>query len=159
LGLSLKLDPRCLDRVLNSVSTFCYYIAHPAHFSFMFLQPIISSKSLLLLFYELPIEKLFFNRSRADPYSPLSSHQYCKFLFSIWTINFCCKIKYTNSKGYCSYCTYENVVDQCVSRKSNLEHFNWCGLQHSCSVNIFCQRDNQSSCPEDADSCWFGAAL
>jgi hypothetical protein len=94
---------RCLDRVLNSaqytwnrvlnsVPASCYYIAHPVHFFFIFLQLTISSKSPLLLLQEFPTGNLFFDRSRADPYSSLSSHQRCKF-FSIWTINFCCKIK------------------------------------------------------------------
>jgi hypothetical protein len=44
IGLNLKLVPDIWDRVLNSVPAFCYYIAHPAHFSFIFLQPTISSK-------------------------------------------------------------------------------------------------------------------
>jgi hypothetical protein len=61
----------------------------------------------------------FFDRSRADPYSPLSSHQHCK-CFSIWTIIFSVKLKYTNSSVYCLYYRDENVVDQCVSRRSNL---------------------------------------
>jgi hypothetical protein len=77
--------------------------------------------------------------------------------FSIWTIKFCYKIKYNNSRVYCSYCTDENVADQCVSQRSNLEHFNWCVLRHSCRVHIFCRRDNQSSWPKEAYSCWFGA--
>jgi hypothetical protein len=77
-----------LQRLLAS----CYYIAHSVHFFFIFLQLIISSKSSLLLLQELPTGNLFFDRFIADPYSPLSSHQHCKF-FSIWTVNFCCKIK------------------------------------------------------------------
>jgi hypothetical protein len=89
---SLKLGPDIWDRVLNSVPAFCYYIVHPTPFSFIFLQPTISSKSSLLLLQELPTGNLFFDRSRADPYSPLSSHQHCN-VFSISTINFCYKIK------------------------------------------------------------------
>jgi hypothetical protein len=81
IGPSLKLGPGIWDRVLNSVPAFCYYIAHPALFSFIFLQPNISSKSPLLLLQELPTGNLFFDRSRADPYSPLSSHQHCNFFF------------------------------------------------------------------------------
>jgi hypothetical protein len=92
LRLNLKLGPRCLDGVLNSVSAFCYYIAHPAHFSFIFFQPTISLKSSLLLFYELPTENLFFDRSRADPYSLLSSHQYCKFFFLFGLLIFIIKL-------------------------------------------------------------------
>jgi hypothetical protein len=92
LRLSLKLDPDIWDQVLNSVPISCYYIVHQTSFSFIFFQPTISSKSSLLLLQELPTEIIFFDRSRADPYSPLSSHQYYKF-FSIWTINFYCKIK------------------------------------------------------------------
>jgi hypothetical protein len=141
---SFQLGPDIWDRVLNSVSASCYYIAHPAHFSFIFIQSTISSKSSLLVLQELPTKNLFFNRSRADLYSPLSSHQHCKF-FSIWTINFCCKIKYTNSKAYCSYCRDKNIADQCVSRRSNPEHFNRRGLRQSCRVHIFYRRDNQSS--------------
>jgi hypothetical protein len=92
LRLSLKLSPRCLDRVLNSVPAFYYYITHPAHFFFIFLQPTISSKTSLLLFYELPTENLYFDRSRADPYSPLSSHQYCKFFFLFGLLFFAVKL-------------------------------------------------------------------
>jgi hypothetical protein len=81
IGPSLKLGPDIWDRVLNSVPVFCYYIAYPAHFFFIFLQPTISSKSPLLLLQELPTGNLFFDRSRADPYSPLSSHQHCNKLW------------------------------------------------------------------------------
>jgi hypothetical protein len=140
---------RCLDRVLNSaqytwnrilnsVPASCYYIAHPVHFFFIFFQLTISLKSLLLLLQELLTGNLFFDRSRADPYSPLSSHQRFKFFFSI-------KLKYTNSRVYRSYCRDENIADQCVSRRSNLENFNRHGLRYSCCVHIFCRRGNQSS--------------
>jgi hypothetical protein len=78
---SLKLSPDSWDRVLRFVPAFCYYIAHPTPFSFIFIQPTISSKSSLLMLQEFPTENLFFDRSRADPYSPLSSHQHCKFFF------------------------------------------------------------------------------
>jgi hypothetical protein len=81
LGPSLKLDSGFWDRVLNSVPTSYYYIVLPAHFSFIFLQPTIFSKSLLLLLQELPTESVFLDRSRTDLYSPLSSHQYCKIFF------------------------------------------------------------------------------
>jgi hypothetical protein len=155
IGPSLKLSPHIWDRVLNSVPTFCYYIAHPAPFSFMFLQPIISSKSSLLLLQELPTGNLFFDRSRADPYSPLSSHQHCNF-FLFRLLIFAVKLKYTNIRVYRSYCRDDNVADQCVSRRSNPEHFSRHGLWYSCHVQIFCRRDNQSSWLEETDSCWFG---
>jgi hypothetical protein len=132
LGLSFKLD------------LSCYYIAHPAHFSFVFLQPTISSKSSLLLLQELPTEKLFFDRSGADSYSPLPSHQHCKFFFLFGLLFVAIKLKYTNSRVYYSYSRDENVADQYVSRRSNPEHFNWRRLRHSCRVHIFCRRDNQS---------------
>jgi hypothetical protein len=66
---------KILQQKLNLVPTFCYYIAYPAHFSFIFFQPTISSKSSLLLLQELPTGNLFFDRSKTDPYSPLSSYQ------------------------------------------------------------------------------------
>jgi POT family len=37
----------------------------------------------LLLLQELSTENLFFDRFKADLYSPLSSHQHCKIFFSI----------------------------------------------------------------------------
>jgi hypothetical protein len=42
---------------------------------------------------EFPTENLFFDRSRADPYSPLSSHQYCKGFFLFGLLNFAIKLK------------------------------------------------------------------
>jgi hypothetical protein len=71
---------------------FCYYIAHAVYFSFIFFQPIISLKSPLLLLYELSTEILFFDGSRADPYSPLSSHQYFKFFFLFELLIFVVKL-------------------------------------------------------------------
>jgi hypothetical protein len=65
----------------------------PFSFSSFFFQPTISSKTSLLLLQELPTKIFFFDRSKTDPYSSLSSHQHCKFFFSIWNIIFCCKIK------------------------------------------------------------------
>jgi hypothetical protein len=52
----------------------------------------------LLLLQELPTGNLFFNRSRADPYSPLSSHEHCKFFFLFGLLIFAVKLKYTNSR-------------------------------------------------------------
>jgi hypothetical protein len=89
---------RCLDRVLNSVPASCHYITHPVHFLFIFLQLTISSKSSLLLLQELPTENLFFDISRTDPYSPLSSHQRCKFVFLFGLLFFAVKLKYPNSR-------------------------------------------------------------
>jgi hypothetical protein len=123
IGSSLKLGPDIWDRVLNSVPAFCYYIAHPVPFSFIFLQPTISSKSSLLLLQELPTENLFFDRSRADPYLPLLSHQHCNF-FLFRLLIFAVKLKHTNCRVY---------------------HLNRHGLRYSCRVHIFCRRDNQSS--------------
>jgi hypothetical protein len=76
LRLSLKLDPSIWDRVLNSVPTFCYYIVHPISFSFIFLQPVISSKTSLLLLQELLTENVFLDISIADPYSLLYVSSY-----------------------------------------------------------------------------------
>jgi hypothetical protein len=110
---------RSWDRILNSVSASWYYIVHAIHFSFIFFQLIISSKSSLLLLQEFPTESVFFNRYRADPYSSFSSHQYYNF-FLFGLLVFVIKLKYNNSIVYRSYCRDENVVDQCVSRRSNL---------------------------------------
>jgi hypothetical protein len=143
IGPSLKLGLDNWDRVLNSVPAFCYYIAHPVSFSFIFLQPTISSKSLLLLLQELPIEIYFLT----DPelirihHSHLINIVFFLFRLLIFTV----KLKYTNRRVYPSYCRDENIVDQCVSRRSNSEHFNKHGLRYSCRVHIFCRRDNQSS--------------
>jgi hypothetical protein len=157
IGSSLKLGPDIWDRVLNLVPAFCYYIAHPAHFSFIFLQSTISSKTPLLLLQELPTGNLFFDRSRANSYSPLLSHQHCNF-FLFRLLIFVVKLKHTNSRVYRSYCRDENIADQCVSRMSNPEHFNRHELRYSCRVHIFRRRDNQFSWLEEIDSCWFGAA-
>jgi hypothetical protein len=95
---------RCLDRVLNSaqyiwnrvlnsVPASCYYIIHPVHFFFIFLQLAISSKSSLLLLQELPTGKNYFS---TDPESIRIHHSRLinvVSFFSIWTINFYCKIK------------------------------------------------------------------
>jgi hypothetical protein len=124
IGPSLKLGPDIWVQILNSVPTFCYYIAHPAPFSFIILQPTISSKSSLLLLQELSTGNLFFDRSRADPYSPFSSHQHCNIFFLFRLLIFAVKLKYTNGRVYRSYYRDENVADQCVSRRSNPEHFN-----------------------------------
>jgi hypothetical protein len=157
IGPSLKLGPDIGDRVLNSVPTFCYYIAHLSPLSFIFLQPTISLKLSLLLLQEVPTRNLFFNRSRAGSYSPLSSHQHYNF-FLFQLLIFAVKLKYTNRRVYRLYCRDENVADQCVSRRSNPEHFNRHELRYSWCVHIFCRRDNQSSWLEEIDSCWFGAA-
>jgi hypothetical protein len=67
----------------------------------------------LLLLQELPTESVFFDRSRSDSYSPLFSHQYCKFFFLFGLLIFVVKLKYTNSRVYRLYCRDENIVDQC----------------------------------------------
>jgi hypothetical protein len=41
---------------------------------------------------ELPTENLFFDRSRTDPYSPLSSHQHCKGFFLFGLLIFAVKL-------------------------------------------------------------------
>jgi hypothetical protein len=109
LGPSFKLSPSIL-LLYSTPSTFL-------------LQPTISSKLSLLLLQELPIENLFFDRSRADPYSPLLSHQHCNF-FLFRLLIFAVKLKHTNCRVY---------------------HLNRHGLRYSCRVHIFCRRDNQSS--------------
>jgi hypothetical protein len=50
------------------------------------------------------------------------------FFFLFGLLFFTVKLKYNSSRVYCSYCRDENVADQCVLRRLNPEHFNWCGL-------------------------------
>jgi hypothetical protein len=83
LGPSFKLSPNFLliysnIQPLSSSSSFSQQFLQNRH--------CCCCKSFQLKFF-------FFDRSRADPYSPLSSHQHFKFFFSIWTIIFCSKIK------------------------------------------------------------------
>jgi hypothetical protein len=89
---------------------------------------VISSKSLLLLLQEFQTESVSFDRSSQNPYLPLSSHQYCMFLFLFGLLFFTVKLKYTNCRVYYSYCRDDNIADQCITRKSNPEHFNRRGL-------------------------------
>jgi hypothetical protein len=51
-------------------------------------------------------------------------------------MNFYCKIKYTNSRVYYSYCRDENIADQCVSQRSNPEHFNRFGLRSVLTIDV-----------------------
>jgi hypothetical protein len=134
LKQSFKLGPSIM-LLYNTSSTFLLHLPSAN----------ISSKSSLLLLQELPTGNLFFDRSRADLYSSLSSHQCCKFFFLFGLLIFAVKLKYANSRVYRSYCRDKNVADQCVSRRSNLENFNRHGLRYSCRVHIFCQQGNQSS--------------
>jgi hypothetical protein len=144
IGPSLKLSLDIWDRVLNSVPVFCYYIAHSTPFSFIFLQPTFSSKSPCCYCCKIFQLEIYFS---TDP-EPIRIHHsrliniVIFFLFRL--LIFAVKLKYTNSRVYRSYCRDENVADQCVSRRSNPEHFNRHGLRYSYRVHIFCRRDNQS---------------
>jgi hypothetical protein len=59
---------------------------------------------------------------------PLYSHQYCMFLFLFGLLIFIVKLKYTNNRVYHSYYRDDNIADQCISLRSNSEHFNRRGL-------------------------------
>jgi hypothetical protein len=80
----------------------------------------------LLLLQEFLTESVSFDRSGPDPYLVLSFLIYIVYFFGL--LIFAVKLKYTNSRVYCSYCRDDYVAEQCVSRMSNHEHFNWRGL-------------------------------
>jgi hypothetical protein len=97
---------------LASNNLFIYY--HTPSSLLLHLSIVISSKLSLLLLQEVPTESIFFDRSSPDPYSLLSCHQYCIFLFLFGLLFFAIKLKYTNSRIYRSYCRDDNVADQCI---------------------------------------------
>jgi hypothetical protein len=126
-----------MDIVLNSIpdNLFIYY--HAPNSFLIFLPPIISSKSSLLLLQEHPTQNVSFDRSSPNSYLALSSHIYYMFLFLFGLLIFAIKLKYTKSRVYRSYYRDDYITDQYISRRSNPEHFNRHGLCYLCLVHIF----------------------
>jgi hypothetical protein len=108
LRLSLKLGPASNTQLLSSSSSFNQLFLQNHH--------CYCYKSFQLKF-----------SFSTDP-KPIQIHHsrltniVSFFLFGL--LFFALKLKYTNSSVYCSYCRDENIADQCVSRRSNSEHFN-----------------------------------
>jgi hypothetical protein len=129
LKLSLKLDHRCFKLSLsflllyNIPSIFLLHLPSANHFFKIFIITIVRASNWKCIFRQ--IQSRF-----------ISSHQYCNF-FLFGLLIFAIKLKYTNSRVYYSYCKDKNVANQCVSRRSNPEHFNRRVLRYLCRVHIF----------------------
>jgi hypothetical protein len=68
---SFKLGPNIL-LLYNTPSTFLLHLPSASHFFKIVIVTVARASNWKIL---------FFDRSRADPYSPFSSHQRCKFFF------------------------------------------------------------------------------
>jgi hypothetical protein len=133
-----------MNQVLNSIPNNLFIYYHTPSNLLLHLPPVISSicHCYCCMSFQL---KVSFDISSPDPYLELFSHLYCMFLFLFELLIFTVKLKYTNNSVYCSYCRDDYLVDQCVSWRSNLEHFNRRWFRYSCRVHIFYQRENQYS--------------
>jgi hypothetical protein len=89
----------------------------------------------LLLLQEFPIESVFRQIQSKSVFSIFFSSIWHIFI-SILTIIFYWKLNYTNNRVYCSYYRDDYVVAQCVSRRTNPEHFNRLGLWYLCACTF-----------------------
>jgi hypothetical protein len=111
-----------MDRVYHSVPDNLFIYCHTHSSLLLHLPSVISLKSSLLLLQKFLTESL-----STDPvqiHIIAFSHLYCMFLFLFGLLIFTVKLKYNNNRVYRSYYKDDYVADQCVSRKSNSEHFN-----------------------------------
>jgi hypothetical protein len=131
---SFKLGPNII-LLYSTPSTFLLHLPSVNHFFKIAIVTVARASNWKFIFRQIQVRSVFTTL--------VSSTLYVFFLFGL--LIFAVKLKYTNNRVYRSYCRDENVADQCVSRRSNLENFSWNGLRYSSRMHIFCRRGNQFS--------------